>query len=307
MAILIILNQADPIMLEKHLKSLAGCPEVRIWPNVGNKEDIDCVIVWKHQEGVLNEFPNLKMIASYGAGVENILSDPSLPSGVPITRFVDDTLANQMAEYILAVILNHRLHLIQYRELQAANVWRPCDFLPNKRVCILGMGELGSATGQLLAQNGYHVCGWSRSKKDIEGIKSYFGEDQLAESLSQADYIICLLPLTPATKYILNKNLFNSAKKGAYLINVGRGDHLNENDLLDALYDEQISGATLDVFSIEPLPVDHPFWKHPKIYIIPHISSPTDKRQVALQILANYKRMKKGQPLINQIDPIKAY
>lgn len=307
MAILILLNQVDPTLLETHLKSHDNCPEIRIWPNCGDKKDIECVIVWKHDEGVLNEFPNLKLIASYGAGVENILSDPTLPQGVPITRFIDETLSDQMAEFVLAGILNHRLHLTYYREQQAASHWRGKDFLTGKNVTILGLGELGSTTAKLLNQNGYNVSGWSRSEKNIDGIKSYFGNDQLKPSLSHADFVVCLLPLTPDTTNILNADFFVAMKKGTYLINVGRGDHLNEDDLMDALSNEQLSGALLDVFKTEPLPDDHLFWKHPKIHITPHISSPTDKAKVARQILDNYSRIESGSTLMNQVDRQRSY
>lgn len=307
MAILILLNQVDPTQLENHLKSHRDCPEVRIFPDVGNKDDIDCVIVWKHDEGVLNEYPNLKLIASYGAGVENILSDPALPVGVPITRFVDDTLSDQMAEFVLAAILNARLHLTYYREQQAAAQWRGKDFIQGRNVTILGLGELGSTAAKLLNVNGYTVSGWSRSKKKLDGVTSYYGNDQLHSSVSDADFVVCLLPLTPATTHVLGKDLFTAMKKGAFLINVGRGDHLNEDDLMSTLYTEHLSGALLDVFAIEPLPDDHAFWRHPKIHITPHISSPTDKGQVARQILDNYGRMKRGEALNNQVDPKRSY
>ena len=307
MAILILLNQVDPTKLETHLKTYADCPEVRIWPDCGNKDDIECVIVWKHDEGVLNEFPNLKLIASYGAGVENILSAPALPEGVPITRFIDDTLSGQMAEFVLAAILNHRLHLTFYLKQQAASHWQGKDFLDEKNVTILGLGELGSTTAKLLNQNGYQVSGWSRSEKKIDSVKSYFSNEQLEESIFNADFVVCLLPLTSETHHILNSDLFKVMKKGAFLINVGRGDHLNENDLMDALHEGHLSGALLDVFSTEPLPQDHPFWKHPKIYITPHISSPTDKARVARQILDNYYRLQSGSTLINQVDRQRSY
>ncbi|MDG1858899.1 MAG: glyoxylate/hydroxypyruvate reductase A, partial [Emcibacteraceae bacterium] len=305
--ILILLNQVDPSPLATHLKSHPDCPEVRIYPDVGDKQEIECVIVWKHDEGVLNEYPNLKLIASYGAGVENILSDPALPEGVPITRFIDDTLSDQMAEYVLAGILNARLHLTYYREQQAATQWRGKDFIQGRNVTILGLGELGSTTAKLLHKNGYTVSGWSRSEKQIDGVTSYFGNEQLNTSIANADFVICLLPLTPATTHVLNKELFAAMKKGSYLINVGRGDHLHEEDLMNALYRQHLSGALLDVFSVEPLPDDHAFWRHPKIHMTPHISSPTDKAQVARQILDNYGRMKRAEPLINQVDPKKSY
>lgn len=307
MAILILLNQVDPTLLESKLKENSDCPEVRIYPDCGNKDDIECVIVWKHDEGVLNDFPNLKLIASYGAGIENILSDPSLPEGVPITRFVDDTLSDQMAEFVLAAILNHRLHLTYYREQQAASHWRGKDFLTGKNVTILGLGELGSTTAKLLNINGYSVSGWSRSEKQIDNVKSYYGNDQLNASVKDADIVVCLLPLTPETKHVLNADLFAAMKKGSFLINVGRGDHLNENDLMSALSSEHLSGALLDVFSTEPLPTDHPYWRHPKIHITPHISSPTDKGRVARQILDNYNRIVSGADPLNQVDPKRSY
>ncbi len=280
---------------------------MRIYPDVGDVADIEWVIVWKHNPGVLNDFPNLKLIASYGAGVENILSDPALPEGVPITRLVDDTLSDQMAEFVLAGILNHRLHLTYYREQQAASQWRGKEFLKGTNVTILGLGELGSTTARLLRDNSYNVSGWSRSEKNIDGVKSYFGNDQLNQSVSDADIAVCLLPLTPATTGVLNADLFGAMKKGSYLINVGRGDHLNENDLMTVLAQEHLSGALLDVFSTEPLPQDHAFWKHPKIHVTPHISSPTDKEKVARQILDNYHRMKQGEPLENKVDPARSY
>jgi glyoxylate/hydroxypyruvate reductase A len=307
MAILLMLNQVDPTLLEGHLKAHPDCPYVRTYPDAGNVEEIDCVIVWKHDQGLLNEYPNLKLIASYGAGVENILSDPTLPQDVPITRFVDDTLSDQMAEFILAAILNQRKHLTYYREQQAACHWQDKPAIKGKNVTILGLGELGSASGKLLHKNGYNVSGWARSEKNIDGISSYYGQNQLFPSVAEADFVVCLLPLTPETKGILNSNLFTAMKKGAYLINVGRGDHLNEDDLMNSLSQEQLSGALLDVFSTEPLPLDHPFWRHPKIHVTPHISSPTDKAKLARQILDNYHRIKKRVPLMHVIDRKRSY
>ena len=307
MAILIMFNQADPELLEVHLKQSIDCPEVRIYPDVGNKEDIKCIILWKQDQGLLDVYPNLRMVASYGAGIENIINDPSLPKDVPVTRFIDDTLSNQMAEFVLGSILNYRLNLTLYRELQASSNWSCKNIKKGKNVTILGMGELGKTTAKLLHLNGYAVSGWSRSEKKNQSIKNYFGNKQLNLSLVNADIVVCLLPLTPETKFILNKNLFNVLKKGAYLINVGRGDHLVEEDLLDALYHEKLSGALLDVYSKEPLPTDHIFWKHPKIHMTPHISSPTDKEKVARQILDNYARIKVGEEPINQVNPKRFY
>lgn len=307
MAILLLLNQVDPTILEGYLKSHSDCPDIRIYPDAGNVEDIDCVIVWKHNQGLLNEYPNLKLIASYGAGVENILSDPTLPKNVPITRFVDKSLSGLMAEFILAAILNFRMNLTYYREQQAACHWQDKPAIKGKNVTILGLGELGSAAAELLHKNGYNVSGWARSEKNIDGVTSYYGQTELFPSVAEADFVVCLLPLTPETKGILNSDLFKALKKGSYLINVGRGDHLNEDDLMNSLSEEQLSGVLLDVFSTEPLPRDHPFWQHPKIHVTPHISSPTDKAKLARQILDNYHRLNKDEPLLHLIDRKRSY
>ncbi len=307
MAILLLLNQVDPAILEGHLKSHPDCPDVRTYPDTGNVEEIDCVIVWKHDQGLLNEYPNLKLIASYGAGVENILSDPTLPEGVPITRFVDKSLSDQMAEFILAAILNHRVNLTYYREQQAACHWQEKPAIKGNNVTILGLGELGTTAAKLLHKNDYKISGWARSEKNIDGITSYYGENQLFQSVAEADFVVCLLPLTPETREILNSDLFAAMKKGSYLINVGRGDHVNEDDLMNYLSQEHLSGALLDVFSTEPLPRDHPFWQHPKIHVTPHISSPTDKAKLARQILDNYNRLSKGEPLLHLIDRKRSY
>lgn len=307
MAILIMLNQVDPSLVEGPLLSNPDCPEIRIYPDTGDVADIECIVVWKHEKGVLNNFPNLKLIASYGAGVENILSDPALPENVPVVRFVDDTLSERMAEFILAAILNHKHNLTFYREQQAAALWRDKEFVSGRNVTILGLGELGKTTAKLLLKNGFNVTGWARSTKSIEGVTSYFGQDQLFDAVADADFVVCLLPLTSETQNILNKDLFSATKKGAFLINVGRGDHVQENDLMDALASEHLSGALLDVFSTEPLPQEHPFWRHPKIHITPHISSPTNKTKLARYIIDNYGRMKKGEPLRNQVDAKRSY
>jgi len=158
----------------------------------------------------------------------------------------------------------------------------------------------------LTAQN-FKVSGWSQNHKNIEGVTSFHGNNAWADAISDADYIVCLLPLTPQTENILDKTFFARMNKGAYLINVGRGGHLNEGDLLEAIYNEQISGACLDVFRTEPLPDDHPFWRHPKIYITPHSASLTNIEQAATQLLENHRKMQNNKPLNYQVDRTQGY
>lgn len=307
MALLILMPDRDNRDLAKALKKTAPDLDIRIWPEVGDKKDITYVIVWNYPAGELRKYPNLKVIASFGAGVDHIFKDTALPENVAITRLVDSSLARQMSEYVAGVILNQRLRLTEYREYQAAGAWAPKEARPGNTVCLLGMGNIGQQVAHYLISLGFTVCGWSQSPKDIENVETFQGKAALGMALEGADYIVCLLPLTPETEGILDKSLFSKAKKGAYLINAGRGGHLNEDDLLDALYQDQLGGACLDVFRTEPLPDDHPFWRHPKIYLTPHIASLTNIDQAAAQFYENYLNMRNNRPLFNRVDTARGY
>ncbi|MCK5425068.1 MAG: glyoxylate/hydroxypyruvate reductase A [Emcibacter sp.] len=307
MTILILMPERDATDFSLMLATTDPELDIRIWPDVGDAQDIEYAIVWNHPAGELLKYPNLKVIASFGAGVDHIFKDPDLPDHVAITRLVDDSLSGQMCEYVAGVILNHRLRLTEYREFQAAANWSPKAPHPGNNVCLLGLGNIGREVAAYLTGLNFTVSGWSQSLKNIENVKSFHGEKSLGEAISDADYIVCLLPLTPSTENILDKSLFSKAKKGAYLINVGRGGHLNEDDLLDALYQGQLDGACLDVFKVEPLPDDHPFWRHPKIYLTPHSASLTNLEKAAHQLHENYLNMKNNRTLINKIDPAKGY
>lgn len=307
MTLLILMPDRDFTDLVQALKKHAPDLDIRIWPEVGEKQDIEYVIVWNHPAGALQNFPNLKVIASFGAGVDHIFKDSDLPDNVAITRLVDNSLTRQMCEYVAGAILNHRLRLTEYREFQAAAIWSPKDARPGNNVCLLGLGNIGREVASYLVGLNFTVNGWSNSPKNIEKVTSFHGKAALEEAIADADYIVCLLPLTPDTENVMDISLFKKAKKGAYLINVGRGGHLNEDELLDALYRGQLDGACLDVFRTEPLPDDHPFWKHPKIYLTPHTASLTNIGQAAAQFHENYLNMKNNRPLLNRIDAVKGY
>ena len=212
-----------------------------------------------------------------------------------------------MSEYVAGVILNNRLRLTEYREYQAAASWAPKEARRGNIVCLLGLGNIGLEVAAYLNKLDFTVYGWSRSQKHIKNVKTFHGEQSLEDAVCDADYIVCLLPLTKETENILNEPLFNKAKNGAYLINAGRGGHLNEDDLMTALYKDHLSGACLDVFRTEPLPDDHPFWRHPKIHLTPHTASLTNLEKAAAQIIENYQNMKNNRPLLNRVDPAKGY
>jgi glyoxylate/hydroxypyruvate reductase len=298
-----------PDWWRRELQSRIPGLEVMIWPEAGNKAEIDYALVFNMPHGELATYPNLKGIFSLGAGVDYVMGDPDFPSHLPFSRVVDPDLTQRMKEYVVQHVLNH--HRIQniYDQQKNQKQWNDI-FVPaatNRKVGILGMGELGATAANALHALGFKVAGWSRSKKDIDGIESFSGNEELAAFLARTEILVCLLPLTPATTDILNKNLFSKMPEGASLINAGRGLQLVENDLLEALDSGQISQATLDVFRTEPLPHDHPFWGHPDIRITPHNASVSDPARVADLVAENVRRIEAGRPILNQVDMDRGY
>lgn len=277
-------------------------------PDSNNPEDIKMAVVWKHKPEWLYRYPNLQVVSSMGAGVDHIIADEKLPQDWKIVRIVDPHLTQSMSNYLLAGVLNYHKKLWELKGKQEKKEWAHSNE-PERPVVagILGMGELGADIAKKLSALGFQVCGYSNSKKDIPGVKSFAGEQELAGFLQEINVLICLLPLNTHTKGFLNRELFEQCRRGTFLINVARGEHLAEEDLLWAIEHGRISGAMLDVFHQEPLPKDHPFWNHPDILITPHIASVTLADAAIPQIAENYQRILSGEKLINQIDRLKGY
>jgi glyoxylate/hydroxypyruvate reductase A len=309
MAMLMIAEDMKPSSWMKHIRRLAPEIEFRIWPETGNPADIRMALVWKPPGGVLVRFPNLGCIASLGVGVDHILNDRQLPENIPITRIVEPSMARSMSEYITLAVLNHCRHFNHYRLDQKSKTWQPrVPLLADTiRIGLMGVGQLGSYAAKQLRRFGFAVAGWSRTPKEIDGIGSYVGRDGLLPFVRRTDILICTLPLTPSTEGILSRRIFEHLPEGAYLINVARGQHLVEADLLAALAQGHLSGACLDVFREEPLPESHPFWRHPRITVTPHISSLTYPAAVAPQLVENYHRLESGHALENVVDPKRGY
>jgi glyoxylate/hydroxypyruvate reductase len=283
--------------------------EVRVWPEIGDPATIDYALVWRPEPGFLASLPNLKLILSLGAGVDHLLGDPRLPLHLPIVRLVDPHMIDAMSEYVVLQVLRLHRRDLDYRTQQEAGVWRELDQqnAGERRVGILGLGELGQDTAKKLKALGFDVAGWSRSEKAVAGVRSYAGAAGLAPLLGRSEIIVCLLPLTAETEGILNKSTLALLPKGAALVNAARGAHLVEEDLLAALASGQISAAVLDVFREEPLPVDHPFWHHPRVVVTPHIAAFTNPATAAPIILDNIRRFAEGRPLLNRVDPARGY
>lgn len=307
---LVIIRQDNKIdVWKKALLDAEPDLEVYSYLEAHPKENITMAVIWKHPVGSLSVYPNLKCIASAGAGVDYIFEDPTRPTDIPITRVVDPYLASDMSEHVLAVVMAHIKHLNTYKLKQVANLWEPMDYLRIKDVTvgILGLGELGALSASDLTKVGFKVQGWSRTKKVIENVKTFAGAEELSEFLQRTQILVCLLPLTPATEGILNKDLLLQLPQHAYVINVARGGHLVDGDLIMLLDNGHLSGACLDVFHTEPLPQAHPFWNHKKVHMTPHYASVSDTDSVIPQLLENYKRLETDKELQYQVDMERGY
>ena len=307
MSIAIVFNQKQTEEWENQLKELLPNELIEVYPAISNYEKVEFVSTWKPAPDVFIKFPNLKCIQSVGAGVDQLLGI-ELPTDVAVTRIVDQNLAQDMFEHVLTCIMNSMKNFSQYHNDQLEKIWNPKNYLSIKdtTVTILGLGQIGQLVASKLIQLGFKVKGWSNSFKSIDGVESFVGEEQLQGALTGTNFVVNILPLTSKTERILDHQLFQHLNQ-AVLINVGRGKHLNEEDLLLAIEKRQIKEAYLDVFDVEPLPENQVFWNNESIYITPHIASITNPSTAILQVVENYKRLKKGEDLLNVVDLSKEY
>ena len=307
---IVIIRQDDKIDLWKNAL-LRQNPSIKVYSYLEDhpKEEISMALIWKHPQGSLAAYPNLKCIASAGAGVDYIFEDDQAPKNIPITRIVDPYLASDMSEHVLTAILAELKNFPSYKLKQVAALWKPIPYrrIQDVTIGVMGLGELGALTAKDLVQVGFKVVGWSKSQKEIPGVTCYSGKIGREEFLKRTDILVCLLPLTEDTGGILNAQLMAQLPEGAYIINVARGGHLVDEDLITFLDNGHLSGACLDVYHEEPLPKDHVFWSHPKIMMTPHYASVSDTSSVIPQILDNYERLSNDKELKNRVDREKGY
>ena len=310
MAILFSSKTDDPeawrAALAQHFDDL----DFRVWPDdAGDPADVEFALVWAQKEGALKRYPNLRAIFSLGAGVEHILRDRDLPAGVPIVRLVDAQLSRDMTEYVLGWVLYYHRDHHRYRALQAAREWRPLAPVSaaDRPVGILGLGELGRASAAALANLGFRVRGWSRTAKEIEGVTCFRGADGLGDFLVGTEILVCLLPLTPETRGIVDGALLAALPAGACLVNAARGGHVVAADLVAALDRGHIAAATLDVFVPEPLPAADPLWRHPGVTLTPHVASITNHKTAGAEIARDIHRILAGGVARHVVDPAKGY
>jgi glyoxylate/hydroxypyruvate reductase A len=295
----------DDVCRDRHVLLL---PDVAFDP-----AEVHYAAVWKPGPGELAGFPNLRVIFNLGAGVDALMADSSLPK-VPLVRVAVADLTDRMAEYVVLHVLMHHRQELYLRASQRERRWQPKFQWPASAISvgIMGLGTLGANAAEVLARIGFRVAGWSGSPKQIDGIACFHGKAQLDAFLQRTDILVCLLPLTPDTRHILNRRLFaklnrNSPLGAPVLINAGRGGLQNEADILACLDDGTLGGASLDVFADEPLPVDSPFWTHPKIVLTPHNAADTDPDEISKYVARQIERFEAGARLENVVDPARGY
>ncbi len=282
---------------------------VSLYSEVENPAEVDFVVCFRITSEQITPFPNVKIVHCLGAGINYILEANVLTEKMTLARVVDENLSQDMFEFALSGILSQMKNLPQYAEQQRQQHWKSYDYksIHNTTVGILGLGKIGGFVAEQFAKLGFRVKGWSNSPKNLAGVESFVGKSGWAECLSGVDYLVNILPLTADTQQILNYKKLKHLPKGAFLINIGRGAHAHQTDILQLLDESHLSGVLLDVFHEEPLPKEHPFWEHPNVQITPHVAGVTVPEFAAEQIAANYIRFRNGETLENVIEVEKGY
>ncbi len=275
MRLLFVSSQDDPVAWQHELSARVSGLEFIIWPCSFDPASVDVVLCYNPPAGLLRTLPNLLLVQSLAAGLDHLDGDRAPAPGITVCRLVDPSVPGMIAEYVLAAVMRHHREFDVLAAAQARQEWRFSipRVAADRRVGILGLGPLGVASATLLSQVGFPVVGWSRGTKDVPGVEVFPGAVGLEVVARRSDVLVCLLPLTAETTGILNRSLLALLPAGAALVNIGRGAHLVDADLLSALDSGKLSGATLDVFPDEPLPAGHPFWCHPKILVTPHVAA----------------------------------
>ena len=275
----------------------------------GPPQAIDIALVANPPSGSLAALPALQLVQSLWAGVDRLLADATLPVDVPLARMVDPAMNAAMAETALWAVLGLQRGFFRYAEQQRAGLWQPLGFrrADEVEVAVLGLGQMGRAVARRLAQHGCRVTAWSRRGEPVDGIDLRSGDAALHVLLAHAEVVVNLLPLTPATRGLFDATTLAAMRRGASLVNLARGAHVVESDLLAAIDRGHIAHAVLDVFATEPLPPSHRFWSHPSVTVLPHVAAPTDPRSAAAVAADNVRTLRDGRPVKHRVDRASGY
>lgn len=282
--------------------------EFRQWPDAGDPAAVLYMAAWTPPPRLREVFPNLDILFTTGAGIDHLdLSD--IPESVPLVRMIDPAFAEGMAQYVMHAVLSvHRNH-IDYEEQQARGAWEPQPIRSASqiRVGVLGMGNLAQASLQRLVQFGYACAAWSRTAHRMHGVECFAGADEMKAFLARTDVLVCLLPLTGDTRGLLSEQLLSQLPRGASLVQVARGGHLDQSALMRLLESGHLYSARLDVTDPEPLPANHPLWRHPRVRITPHVATAARPETAVDAVLENIRLYRSGQPMNGLVDRKRGY
>lgn len=306
-----ILYKSDPqrgALWQQWLAQHAPDIQLHLWPDIGDPLDVEILIAWQPPERLLETFPNLKALLSVGAGADQF-DLAALPPDLPVVRMIEPGLTQGMVEYVTFAVLGIHRDMVRYLHQQRDARWQAHSVTPAaaRRVGVMGLGELGQAALRQLVSLGFDCAGWSRTPRQLDGVRCFHGAAQQGEFLARCDILVCLLPLTAETRGLLNRDLFAQLPPGAALVQAGRGAQLNHADLLAALDGGQLGAAVIDVTDPEPLPPSHPLWRHPAIWLTPHIASQTQNESAVAALLENLRRYQRGEPMTGLIDRARGY
>ena len=306
MAILLNNDGANHAAWQSELQNLLPTMAVYCYPDIDEQvaQEIEFALLWNHPTQDLWRYPNLKGICGLGAGLDHLGDLQQLPP-VPVVRLIDPVMIHDMSAYALHWIVHFQRRMDFYKQEQHRKQWRPQPVIPTAEfnVGILGVGEIGGQMAQFIARAGYPVSGWSRRSKSIDGVGNLYGESGLQEMLQRSHVLINCLPLTAETTSLLNHTQLSQMNKGTYLINLGRGATVDHHALIALLDSGHIAGAALDVFPVEPLPVDSALWGYPQVHITPHISGPTNVRSAATIVCQSIQTLLAGERPKGYVQP----
>ena len=280
--------------------------DIREWQAAGPQADY--AIVWRPPQAFFDDQPGLKAAFNIGAGVDALLR-LNIAATTQLVRLDDAGMGAQMAEYVCHALIRHYRQFASYDAQQQAGNWlqREVPLRSTMPVGIMGLGVLGQRVARAVAQFDFPVNGWSRTAKEVPGVRCFHGADGLQDFLAASRVLVSVLPATPETQNLLNRDTLSRLQPGGYLINVARGSQLVEDDLLALLAEGHMAGAALDVFQSEPLPADHPFWSHPQITLTPHTAALTNRAESVAQIVGKLVALEAGKPVAGLVDWQRGY
>ncbi|PWK61255.1 glyoxylate/hydroxypyruvate reductase A [Aminobacter sp. AP02] len=298
----------DPNAWGDALKTNIPGLDFRVYPDVGNPDDVRHILAWKAYPGFFEPFRNLAQVVNLGAGVDALVGRNDLPD-VPISRLSDPGMVALMRSYVLFSVIRYARDIPSFEKAQRRREWHYIHPRPlhQIKVGILGLGHLGAAVASGLREAGFDVRGWDHATKSIAGVKCYSAADDRNEFLSEVEILVNMMPLTPGTTGLIDRDLLNALPRGAKFVNASRGPVVDEPALIEALRSGQIGGATLDVFCVEPLPADHPFWTMENVLVTPHLASITVPEAAARDVAESIRRVSAGGEPLHRVDPQRGY